>query len=288
MPNEVLVCTPKSLPPDLLLSAARTATEINPVNHPPVERMMAITPGFEPTRERIAIVTTRYWGPKGVRLTVGFLDNPEPALRRRIIAHMNAWAKTANVRFVESRRSPQVRIARVGGRDGGYWSYLGTDVLSIPAARQTMNLQGFTMQTPEKEFRRVVRHETGHTLGCPHEHMRAALVKLIDEQKAIAAFGASQGWTPDEVRRQVLTPLEESSLLGTVNPDPKSIMCYQIDGSLTKNGQPIVGGSDIVQSDYAFMATVYPKRVAPSATRPATGRSRRRKVARRKRSRRRA
>ena len=54
----------------------------------------------------------------------------------------------------------------------GYWSYLGTDVLHIPVDQQTMNLQGFTERTPESEYRRVVRHETGHTMGFPHEHMR--------------------------------------------------------------------------------------------------------------------
>ena len=39
-----------------------------------------------------------------------------------------------------------------------------------------MNLEAFTMQTPDSEFHRVVRHEAGHTLGFPHEHMRKAIV----------------------------------------------------------------------------------------------------------------
>jgi hypothetical protein len=53
----------------------------------------------------------------------------------------------------------------------GYWSYLGTDIRLIPWNRPTMNLQGFTMNTSESEYKRVVRHETGHTLGFPHEHI---------------------------------------------------------------------------------------------------------------------
>jgi hypothetical protein len=52
-----------------------------------------------------------------------------------------------------------------------------------------MNLDSFTMQMPESEFHRVIRHETGHTLGCPHEHMRRELVDRIDEEKAIEFFG---------------------------------------------------------------------------------------------------
>jgi Astacin (Peptidase family M12A) len=253
---EIIVCTPKRLPRDLWISAAAKATDINPVNHPPLERLASVMPAFTPTREQIAVVTTKFWHTNGVRLTVAFMDNPEPELRSRILLHMNAWAKTANVTFVESATDPQVRIAR---EDTGFWSYLGTDILSIEKDQQTMNLQGFTMATADSEFFRVVRHETGHTLGCPHEHLRKELVDLIDPDKAITFFGATQGWSAAEVRQQVLTPLEESSLRGTANDDPNSIMCYQIPGTITRNGQPIVGGKDIDETDFEFMAKIYPK-----------------------------
>src|SRR4029079_16216741 len=144
-----------------------------------------------------------------------------------------------------------------------------TDILSIAPGQPTMNLEGFTMQTPESEFHRVVRHETGHTLGFPHEHMRRELVDKIDPKKAIAFFGQTQGWSADEVRAQVLTPLEEGSLVGTAHADPKSIMCYQIPGEITEAGQPIVGGKDIDKSDYRFVAKIYPKpTAAPKTTLP--------------------
>jgi hypothetical protein len=268
--KQILVCTPKRLPVELLVSAARTAVEINPLNHPPLYRLTRVLPDFKPTPERIAVITTKYWGVKGVRLTVGFMDNPPADLRKRILKHMNAWSDTANVKFVETRTDPQVRIARLGGADGGYWSYLGTDILHIPKNAQTMNLEAFSMQTPESEYHRVVRHETGHTLGFPHEHMRKALVDKIDSAKAIAYFERTQGWSEEEVRQQVLTPLEESSLRGT-KADPKSIMCYQIPGSLTKDGKPIVGGKDIDKSDAAFAADIYPKK----SGKPKTKRKRR-------------
>lgn len=253
------VCTPKELPRAKWLGAAKTATGINPLNHPPLERLARLNMGLVLTPEHIAVVTTKYWHTNGVKLTVGFLDNPAADLRARIISHMNAWSKTANVTFTESSDNPSVRIARGDAGGGGYWSYIGTDILSIDADQPTMNLQDFTMQTPDSEFHRVVRHETGHTLGCPHEHMRKELVDLVDPKKAIPYFKATQGWSEDEVRQQVLTPIEEGSLLGTPHPDPDSIMCYQIPGSVTKSGEPILGGSDIDDEDYAFMATIYPK-----------------------------
>ena len=259
--DQPVVCLPKQLPRTLWIEAARTAAMVNPLNHPPINRLMMINKSFKPTPQSIAVLTTKFWGNKGVKLTVGFLDTTSTSMRSRILSHMNAWNKTANVTFVFSGTDPQVRIATVPG--DGHWSYLGTDILTIPKNEPTMNLDSFTMNTPESEYIRVVRHETGHSLGCPHEHMRRALVKLIDEKKAIKFFGQTQGWSPDMVRRQVLTPLEEGSLLGTAESDPKSIMCYQIPGVITENGKPILGGTDIDKSDATFMASIYPK---PSAT----------------------
>jgi hypothetical protein len=256
--TELLTCTPKQLPDDLLVPAAENAVRINPVNHPRVHGMTALRAGKAPTRVEIAVITSKYWGAKGVRLTVRFLDDPETALRTKILSHMNAWGKCANVRFTYTTGQADVRIARAGGAQGGYWSYLGTDIRLIESDKPTLNLEAFTMKTPDSEFFRVVRHETGHTLGSPHEHMRRELVALIDSAKAIAYFGETQGWSADEVRAQVLTPIEESTLRGTPHADPNSIMCYQIPGSITKNGQPILGGTDIDKMDCSFMGSIYP------------------------------
>jgi hypothetical protein len=266
--HPVLTCSPKRLHPSLRIQAGLKAVEINPFNHAPVQRLASVIPGFIAQPEHIAVLTTKYWGTTGVRLTVAFLDNPDMALRGRILQHMNAWSATANVQFVETMGQAQVRIARDDGPNGGFWSFLGTDILSIDADKPTMNLESFTMDTPESEYHRVVRHETGHTMGFPHEHMRRELVDTIDPDKAIAFFGKTQGWSPEEVRQQVLTPLEESSLLGTPNADPNSIMCYQIPGSITKDGQPIIGGLDIDSSDFTFAAQIYPKVVDALSLRP--------------------
>ena len=90
------------------------------MNRPPIHRLMRIMPGFAPTRARLAVLTTKYWGAKGVKLTVGFLDNPSAELKARILLHMNAWGKYANVTFVPTRTDPQVRVARTPG--DGHWT----------------------------------------------------------------------------------------------------------------------------------------------------------------------
>ena len=174
---------------------------------------------------------------------------------------------TAGISFVATNGVGDVRISR---GPGGYYSYLGTDIFLIPKNRQTMNLQGFMMTTPDSEFKRVIRHEAGHTLGFPHEHMRRELVARIDPAKAYAWFLQTQGWDQATVDAQVLTPLEEASLMATP-ADQTSIMCYQLPGAITKDGQPITGGVDINATDYAFAGKIYPKAgqagvgVAPAA-----------------------
>jgi len=241
--------------------AAANAIKQSSRNKPPGLDEDDLQPGMD--GERLALDVTRYWGVEGVHLTVGFIDTPDTELRRRILSHFNAWGTAANVQFVESQIEPRVRVARwtaqeAPGQDG-YWSNLGTDVLAIRADRPTMNLEAFTMRTADSEFHRVVRHEAGHTLGFPHEHMRQGIVARLDRERVIREFMRTQGWTRQEVVDQVLTPLEESTLLGTPTAESDSIMCYQISGDLTLDGKPIVGGTDITPTDYAFAAEVYPK-----------------------------
>jgi hypothetical protein len=252
-----IVCSAKYLPLEQWVSAADKAIQLNPANRPQAELLAHVFPSFKPTKMRIAALTTKYWHSGKVALTVSFLDIEDQSLRARILQHMNAWDASANVSFTEIPQGGQVRIATASG--GGYWSYIGTDIFSVSANQPTMNLESFSMDTPESEYHRVVRHETGHTMGFVHEHMRQALVNLIDPAKAYPYFLETQGWDKATVDQQVLTPIEEASLMGTSTTDQDSIMCYQIPGSITKNGQPILGGLDIDPTDYAFAAKLYPK-----------------------------
>ena len=257
------VCTPKTLPVHLQERAAKTATEVNPMNAPAVgaiagdEALGAVV--SDPLR--IAVLTSKYWGPSRRRLSVSFMEPTPSDLRARIVSHLNAWE--CGIQFVQTNSTGQVRISR---EEDGYWSYLGTDILHIAANRPTMSLQAFTMNTRESEFKRVIRHEGGHTLGFPHEHMRRALVARIDREKAYAYFLRTQGWNRATVDQQVLTPLDERSLMATP-ADQTSLMCYQLPAEITRDGRPIVGGLDINATDKSFGKRIYPPASAAPAKR---------------------
>ncbi len=258
---EVKHCTIRQLPESKLIPAADTAVKLNQFNAPVIHQLRQVMPNIVDHPSRLAIMTSKYWGIGGVKLTVGFLDNPPANLRKRLLSHMNAWGKFCNVKFVASNVNPKVRISRsTPAPNDGYWSYLGTDILHIDASEPTMNLDSFTMNTPDSEFFRVVRHETGHTLGFPHEHMREEMVNGIDREKAIKYFMRTQGWTRQEVLQQVLTPIDRSALIATENADPKSIMCYWLPAEVMKNGKAVPGGNNIDRIDSRFAATQYPKK----------------------------
>ena len=253
--HDFIACTLKELPADSLVLAAETARSENPNNAPALDAGGLILPP-----SHLAVLTTKYWGVNGVKLSVGFMEPIQNDLRDRILSHMNAWSEFCNFSFVWSKVDPQVRITREGD---GYWSYLGTDILHIPKNQPTMCLQAFSMSHPESEFRRVVAHEAGHTGGFPHEHMRTELVSRLDVQKTIAYFQRTQGWSAQTTRQQVLTPMSEVSLRGTPHADQDSLMCYNLPGAITIDGQPIRGGADIDELDAAFAASIYPKPEQP-------------------------
>lgn len=268
--QKFIPCHIPQLPKDDLIKAAEDAVRINPVNRPRFPALDSNGPLTQVVRAvvaqplAIAVMTTKYWGTNGVKLNVTFTEPTQPELQRKIVAYGNRWGQRANVEFrlidTTNWQEGDVRISRKGG---GYWSYLGTDIRSIPRSQQTMNLQGFSLNTSLAEYERVVVHEFGHTLGFPHEHMRKAIIARLDKEKTYAYFARNQGWDRDEVDAQVLTPLGEAHIMATP-ADQDSIMCYQLPGSITKDGKPIPGGPQANDNDLNFAAKIYPKAVVPT------------------------
>ncbi len=280
---EFIPCTLRDLPPHQQAEANKVAKDINPANAPS-DKLLGVLAMIgdlldslgHPHKEiadiqRIGFTTTKLWSSKGVDLGVGFMDSTNTTLNNKILAYANKWGQYGNVKLrLASVSTAEIRIML--GEQSGYWSYLGVDCASIPRGQQTMNLQGFSMATPDSEFDRVVCHEFGHgALGAPHEHMRAEIIKRLDRAKTIAYFERTQGWSQSEVVAQVLTPISEASLLSPTPVDVNSIMTYQLPGSITIDGNPIPGGVGIDAIDGAYCGKIYPLAVNPPPPPPPPG-----------------
>jgi hypothetical protein len=221
---EPLTCTPKRLPLHLVEEAAQIAVEANPANESLLGDLWAVH-RVSITPQRIAVLTNNKWSPAPQVFSVGFMEQVSVGLANKIISVANEWSKHCNKSFALTKSN--TADVRISLRAGGYWSYVGTDCKAIPLNEQNMNLEGFTLNTPDGEYLRVVCHEFGHFLGCPHEHSRRAIVEQLNRQAVIREFMRSQGWSKQEVIRQILTPIEESQLLqvpGFEVADEDSIM----------------------------------------------------------------
>lgn len=255
-----IACTLMELPAEQLVDASKIAIDMNPANRPHDGRISAcVTDVAEPLA--IAMLTTKMWPTKGIKLGVGFMDQAEQELKNKILWYANDWGQTANVKFMEASKSlAELRLSR---DKQGYYSYLGVDALSIPKSRETLNLQDFTLRTPDSEYARVVTHEFAHALAAVHEHTRRKIINRIDPQKAYAYFLRTQGWNAATTRSNVLTPLEESSLTGTTEQEETSVMAYWLPSEIMRDGRPVLGGKDITDMDRKFMAGLYPLDVQP-------------------------
>jgi hypothetical protein len=248
-----ICCLIKELPEDQVAPAAELAQKINPMDSTGLDRL--------------ALATPKRWNIHGQHLTVGFLDDPEPLLIERILSHMNSWGSFCNFQFSQSTTpaAGQVRISRAPM--SGYRSYVGTDILHIDSPEPTMWLEDFTMDTMDSEFYRVIRHETGHTMGFVHEHLRKEIVERVDPEPAFAWFLKQDGWDRKKTQQNVLTPLDPS-LVSTSSLDPTSIMCYQLPSDIMKEGIGVPGGPNIDATDQASQrdATLFPVGIVSMTT----------------------
>lgn len=143
-------------------------------------------------------------------------------------------------------------------RGGGHWSYVGTDNLSIPQQHQTMNID-LSGSDADKEYGRVVVHETFHLCGFNHEHQHP-MDKLPWNKPAVyQLYMRTQGWSKQEIDQQVLNPGSAVGFVGTDKVDTKSIMMYATPKELLLDPKYAAGWNYVPsQNDLDKIALLYP------------------------------
>lgn len=167
--------------------------------------------------------------------------------RERVIAAGRKWLEDAEVNLkvdfgaspnyrscgVEQRRSGSKEDIRIGFRDKGHWSWVGTQSHDVDGP--SMNLQNFDADpVADQEFNRIVMHEFGHAFGFQHEHQSPA---APDCGFNIPRIKSVLGWTDEEISVNFAKLRVNHKAYRWSQPDPQSIMMYSLDPSLFRDGE---------------------------------------------------
>lgn len=210
--------------------------------------------------------TAKFWK-AGQTITIKFLAG-SPFVREKVKQYASEWLKYANLKF-EFVADDAPAMIRIDFKQGGSYSYLGTDNTLIPATDHTMNYGWLTDQSAEQEFSRVVVHEFGHMLGLIHEQAHPDVDIPWDKEK-VYAYYAKQGWDKTQVDNQVFYRYSHEVTQYSAY-DKLSIMHYAVPKEHTIGGFEIKWNTALSETDKAFIARIYPKGNTPTVTNPTTG-----------------
>lgn len=187
-----------------------------------------LPPGLPDGRMRLIRLLATKWV-NGTVLHYWFLDGPAAQLQAVRAAFAEWKALGLGLEFVEVNDRSEAEI-RIGfDQADGSWSYVGRDVLGIPATQATMN---FGWDLTSDYGRTTALHEIGHTLGMPHEHQNPFAGIRWDEKKVFDYFtGAPNYWTRQQTHSNVLQKIDPSEVEGS-NWDPDSVMEYWFPAGL--------------------------------------------------------
>jgi hypothetical protein len=206
-------------------------------------------------RPRAAVERFKLWE-NGRTLRVRFLDGAA-AVQDRVRTIAAEWEEVVNVRlqFVTSGTA-EIRISFA--EKGFSWSTVGTDALTVPRTRPTMNYGWLEPDTELQEYQRVVRHEFGHALGMIHEHQNPAAAGQIPWDKPkVYAYYARQGWSRADVDANIFD-VYDTDLTNFTEFDPTSIMQYAIPEELTVGTYSVGWNTELSPTDISFMQAQYP------------------------------
>lgn len=168
----------------------------------------------------------------------------------KVIEQLNLVESFVNLIFELVTDLNQSDVRASFDEDGGAWSYIGKDALTIPKNRATMNFGFMDGGT--------IPHEIGHMLGLEHEQQFPDW--LVFNESVIIADMKRYGWTEEMTRHNILNKIDHHSVNTTEHADPKSVMMYWIDPRWVKSPSNFQPRNNVTWSDkdIEFLMNKYP------------------------------
>lgn len=195
----------------------------------------------------------RLWLP-GSTLTISFLGNPDPDLKKAIQDLAVKWLPHGNLQFQFTSNNNGDADIRISTPDSGLSSSaVGTDArLYNPDESMILAIR----PNYGVYFESTVLHEFGHALGLLHEHQHPQAMIPWDRDKLIAKFQGTD-LTAEVIESNFLTRLNPTGLL-VLDYDPLSVMHYEVFADETDGVFEIGLNYELSDKDKEFMRTAYP------------------------------
>jgi predicted Zn-dependent protease len=228
----------------------------------------------------------------GTEILVKFMPGGSKSIRDKVMQYAKEWEKYANLKFKFLPDTASFTNLRIKlGKNEGHNSAVGTQCAWVPQLKQTINFDTVKLADvdyyvarlnskgvkevtkweqieaemtidpghwSEREVKRVITHEFGHSIGLLHEQSYPGIIKWRKTDSVYNHFAKTQKWTRAQVDFNVFEVNKQSYTNGAAY-DPKSIMHYEVEPWQTEDGYSLKKSYEMSPGDKAMVAGLYPK-----------------------------